>query len=144
MHMIIHTCTLILHTYIICNNYMLTGALISSNKHDHNCQLSEQLHIQNKIICPRQHSSYLFKVCLYRAPRIVFAATSRSNGSVLHRVTHVAQNTCYEQISIQGWVSDVHQSSKIGNYKSCDLVYINETNIDFDLLSGMMLAWHGE
>jgi hypothetical protein len=38
MHMIIHKYKLILHTYIKCKytfvNMLLTGALISSNKHD--------------------------------------------------------------------------------------------------------------
>jgi hypothetical protein len=52
MHMIIHKYKLILHTYIICKynfvNILLTGALISSNKHD----ISH--HIGAKI-CKREH-----------------------------------------------------------------------------------------
>jgi hypothetical protein len=59
-------------------------------------------------------------------------------------VTHVAHNTRYEQIVIQGWVSYVNRSIKIGNYKGSDLVNIDETNVDFDLASKTKLAGCGE
>jgi hypothetical protein len=56
----------------------------------------------------------------------------------------VAQNTRYEQSAIQGWVSYVNHSLKIGNCKACDVVNIDDDNVDFDLASGTMLAGHGE
>jgi hypothetical protein len=68
----------------------------------------------------------------------------KKHGVVRHRVTQVAQNTRYEQIVIQGWVSYVNHSIKIGNYKACDVVNIDETNIDFDLASTTTLAGRGE
>jgi hypothetical protein len=51
----------------------------------------------------------------------------------------VYQNTQYEQSAIQGWVFYVNRSMKIGNYKACDVVNINETNINVDLASGRCL-----
>jgi hypothetical protein len=68
----------------------------------------------------------------------------KKHGVVRRRVTHVAQNTRYEQSVIQCWVSYVNRSIKIGNYKACDVVNIDETNIDFDLASGTTLAGCGE
>jgi hypothetical protein len=56
----------------------------------------------------------------------------------------VTQNTQYEQSVIQVWASYVNQSIKIGNYKACDLVTIDETNVEFYLASGTTLAGHGE
>jgi transposase-like protein len=67
----------------------------------------------------------------------------KKHGVVRRRVTHVAQNTRYEQSVIQGWVSYVNHSIKIGNYKACDVVNIDETNVDFDLASGTTITGHG-
>jgi hypothetical protein len=64
-------------------------------------------------------------------------------GVVRRCVTHVSQNTRYEQSVIQGWVSYVNHSIKIGNYNACDVANIDETNVDFDLASGTTLAGHG-
>jgi hypothetical protein len=68
----------------------------------------------------------------------------KKHGVSRHRVTHVAQSTRYEQSAIQGWLSYVNHSIKIGNYKACDVVNIDETNVVFDLASGTMLADRGE
>jgi hypothetical protein len=59
-------------------------------------------------------------------------------------VIHVAQNTRYEQIAIQGWVSYVNRKIKIGNHNACDVFNIDETNIDFDLASRTTLAGRDE
>jgi hypothetical protein len=60
-------------------------------------------------------------------------------------MTCVAQNTHYEQRSvIQGWMSHVNRTIKIGNYKAYDVVNINEINVNFDPASGTMLAGRGE
>jgi hypothetical protein len=64
----------------------------------------------------------------------------KKHGIVRRRVTCVAQNTRYEQSVVQGWVSYVSQSIKIGIYKACDVVNIGET----DLASGMMRDGCGE
>jgi hypothetical protein len=66
----------------------------------------------------------------------------KKHGIVLRRVTRVAQNTCYGQSVIQGGVSYVNRSIKIG--EACGVVNIDETNVDIDLASGMTLAGHGE
>jgi hypothetical protein len=64
----------------------------------------------------------------------------KKHGVVRRHVTHVAQNTCYEQSVIQDWVSYVNHNIKICNYKACDVVNIDKTNVDFDLASGTTLA----
>jgi hypothetical protein len=66
------------------------------------------------------------------------------HGVVQRRVTHVDQNTRYDQSVIQGWVSYVDRSIKIGNYKACDVVNIDETNVNLDIASGTTLAGSGE
>jgi transposase-like protein len=68
----------------------------------------------------------------------------KKHGVFRRCLTHVAQNTRYEQSDIPGWVSYVNHSIKIGNYKACDVVIMDETNIDFDLASGTTLAGRGE
>jgi hypothetical protein len=68
----------------------------------------------------------------------------KKHGVVRRRMSHVAKNTRYEKIIIQGWVSYVNRSIKIGNYKACDLVNIDENNVDLDLASGMTLAGCGK
>jgi hypothetical protein len=68
----------------------------------------------------------------------------KKHGIVRCRVTRVSQNTRYEQSDVQGWVSCVNHSIKIGNYKACDMVNIDETNVNFDLASGTTLAGHGK
>jgi hypothetical protein len=69
---------------------------------------------------------------------------TKTHGVVWCRVTHVAQNTRYEQSIIQGWVYYVNQSIKIVNYKACYVVNIDVTNVNFDLASQMTLDGHGE
>jgi hypothetical protein len=59
-------------------------------------------------------------------------------------VTDVAQNTQYEQNIIQGWVSYVNHTIKIGNYNACDVININKTNIVFYPASGTTLASRGK
>jgi hypothetical protein len=68
----------------------------------------------------------------------------KEHGLVRRHVKHVAKTTQYEKFFIQGWVSYVNHSIKIGNYKACDVVKIDETNVDFDLASGTMLDGRGE
>jgi transposase-like protein len=68
----------------------------------------------------------------------------KKHGVVRRSVTHMAQNTRYEQSVIQGWVSYVNHSIKIGNYKACDVINIDETNVYFDLASETMLTGRGE
>jgi hypothetical protein len=68
----------------------------------------------------------------------------KKHGVVRRCVTHVAQNTSYEQSGIQGWVSYVNHSIKIGNYKACDVVNNDDTNVDFDLASVTTLAGRGK
>jgi hypothetical protein len=68
----------------------------------------------------------------------------KKHGIVWGRVTHVAQNTRYEQSVMQGWVFYANHTIKIGNYKACGMVNIDETKVDFDRASGMTLAVHGE
>jgi RNase P/RNase MRP subunit p29 len=68
----------------------------------------------------------------------------KKHGIVRRHVTHVAQKTHYEQSGIQGWVSYVNHTIKIGNYKACDVLNIDETKVEFDLTSGTTLAGHGE
>jgi hypothetical protein len=68
----------------------------------------------------------------------------KKHGIAQRRVTHMAQHTRYEQIFIQGWVSHVNQSINFGNYKECDVINIDETSVNFDLASRMMIDGRGE
>jgi hypothetical protein len=83
--------------------------------------------------------------CLYLAaiPRRIFGHIKK-HGVVQRCVIHVAQNTRFEQSIIQGWVYYVNHTIKIGNYKACDVVNIEETNVDFDVATGTTLSGHGE
>jgi hypothetical protein len=86
-----------------------------------------------------------FVQCLYLAAmRHHMWRHFKKHGAVRRRMMHVAKNIRYKQIGIQGWVSYVNQYIKIGNYKSCDVFNIHETNIDFDLVSRMTLAGRDE
>jgi hypothetical protein len=68
----------------------------------------------------------------------------KKHGIVQRSVTQQAQTTQYEQSFIQVLVSYVNHSINIGNYNACDVVNIDETNVNFDLASGTTLAGRGE
>jgi hypothetical protein len=65
-------------------------------------------------------------------------------GVVSRRVTHVAQNTRHDMTVKAGYVAFVNEGVKAGKYCACDIVNIDETNIDFDLVSGARLAGRGD
>jgi hypothetical protein len=52
----------------------------------------------------------------------------------------VAQNTRHDMTVKAGYVAFVNEGVKAGKYRACDIVNIDETNIDFDLVSGATLA----
>jgi hypothetical protein len=52
----------------------------------------------------------------------------------------VAQITRYEKGVKAGYVAFVNAGLKLGKYKAIGIVNIDETNIDFDLVSGTTLA----
>jgi hypothetical protein len=56
----------------------------------------------------------------------------------------VAQNTIYEEGIKVGYVAFVNAGLKVGKYKASDIVNIDETDVDFDLVSGSTLAVYGE
>jgi hypothetical protein len=66
------------------------------------------------------------------------------NGVICHRVTHVAQNTRYDEGVKAGFVAFVNAVPKSGKYKASDIVNIDETNVHFDLVSGLTLDRPGE
>jgi rhamnogalacturonyl hydrolase YesR len=57
----------------------------------------------------------------------------KKHGVVLRCVAHVAHNTRYEQIVVQGWVQYVNQIINIGGYTTSDIVIINKMNLYFNL-----------
>jgi hypothetical protein len=65
-------------------------------------------------------------------------------GVVRRRVTRVAQNTRHDMTVKAGYVAFVNEGIKAGKYRACDIVNIDETNIDFDLVSGATLAGRGD
>jgi hypothetical protein len=65
-------------------------------------------------------------------------------GVVRQCVTHVAQNTRHDMTVKAGYVAFVNEGVKAGKYRACDIVNINETNIDFDLVSWSTLAGRGD
>jgi hypothetical protein len=64
----------------------------------------------------------------------------RKYGVIHHCVTHVAQNTRYDEGVNAGNVALVNAGLKLGKYKVSHIVNIGETNVDFDLVSGTILA----
>jgi hypothetical protein len=66
-----------------------------------------------------------------------------SENIVQRRVTHVAQNTRFEQSVIDNFVQYVNQQTVVGQYDPSRIVNIDETNIYFDLTSGSTLAERG-
>jgi hypothetical protein len=58
-------------------------------------------------------------------------------------VTHVAQNTIYDEGIKAGYVAFVNAGLKAGKYKASDIVNIGETNVDFYLVLGSTLAGRG-
>jgi transposase-like protein len=65
-------------------------------------------------------------------------------GVVRRRVNRVAQNTRHDMTVKAGYVAFVNEGVKAGKYRACDIVKIDETNIDFDLVSGATLAGCGD
>jgi hypothetical protein len=65
-------------------------------------------------------------------------------GVIRHRVTRVAQNTRYEEGIKAGYVDFVNTGLNGGKYKASDIVNIDETNVEFELVSGSTLAGRGE
>jgi hypothetical protein len=65
-------------------------------------------------------------------------------GFVRRRVTRVAQKTRHDMTVKAGYVAFVNEGLKAGKYRACDIVNIDEINIDFDLVSGATLAGRGK
>jgi hypothetical protein len=65
-------------------------------------------------------------------------------GVVRRRDNHVVQNTRHDMTVKAGYVEFVNEGVKAGKYRACDIVNIDETNINFDLISGATLAGYGE
>jgi hypothetical protein len=65
-------------------------------------------------------------------------------GVVKRRVTRVAQNTRYDLTVKQEYVKYINEQIKIGLYRPQDIVSIDETNFDFDQVSGETLDNRGD
>jgi hypothetical protein len=65
-------------------------------------------------------------------------------GVVRRCVTSMAQNTHHAMTVNAGYVAFVNGCFNAGKYHACDIVNINETNIDFDLASGATSAGRGK
>jgi hypothetical protein len=65
-------------------------------------------------------------------------------GVVRQLVTCVSQNTRHDMTVKAGYVAFVNEGVKAGKYRACDIVNIDETNINFDLVSGATLAGRGD
>jgi hypothetical protein len=67
-------------------------------------------------------------------------------GVIRHRVTHVAQITRYDESVKTGDVVFVNAGLKVDTYKASDsdIVNIDETYVEFDLVLGTTLAGRGE
>jgi hypothetical protein len=66
------------------------------------------------------------------------------DGTTRNIVTRVAHNTRYDAGAKAGYVAFVNTVLKVGNYKASDIVNVDETNIDFDLVSRSTLTGYGE
>jgi hypothetical protein len=62
------------------------------------------------------------------------------SGVVRRRVTRVAQTTRHDMTVKDGYVAFVNEGIKSGKYRDCEIVNIDETNTNFDLVSGATLA----
>ena len=62
---------------------------------------------------------------------------------VQRRVTHVAQNTRYEASVIDDFVVYVNEQIVSGNFGPSEIVNIDETNIEFDMIGSLTLADQG-
>lgn len=62
---------------------------------------------------------------------------------VQRRVTHVAQNTRYEEEIMILFVTYVNEQIHTGSFKVDDIVKIDETNIQFDMTGSVILANKG-
>jgi hypothetical protein len=65
-------------------------------------------------------------------------------GVVRRCVTRVVQNTRHDMTVEAGNVAFVNEGVKADKYRACDIVNIDETNIDFDLASGATLDGRSE
>ena len=61
-----------------------------------------------------------------------------------HRITWIAQNTRYNQVVIDDWVSLVNNSIIASKYSPSCIVNIDETNICFDITQAMTLEVQGQ
>jgi hypothetical protein len=68
----------------------------------------------------------------------------RKYGIFHRRVTRLAHDTRYDEGVTAGYVDFVNAGLKGGKYKASEIVNIDETNIDFDLVMGSTLAGRGE
>jgi len=66
------------------------------------------------------------------------------NNIVSHHVTWIAQNTRYNQVVIDDWVSLVNSSIIVLKYSPSCIVNIDETNIYFDMTQVMTLEVQGQ
>ena len=62
---------------------------------------------------------------------------------VYRRVTHVAQNTRHNEQIINDFVLYTNEQITSGQYSACDIVNMDETNVYFDLPSGITLESRG-
>ena len=67
----------------------------------------------------------------------------RSEGIVQRCVTHVAQNKRYEASVIDEFVVYVNEQIVSGNFGPLEIVNIDETNIEFDMIGSITLADQG-
>ena len=66
------------------------------------------------------------------------------NKSIVHRrVTHVAQNTRYDEDVIKNFVEYVNGQIATGQYSASNIVNIDETNIYYDMTGAITLANRG-
>jgi DDE superfamily endonuclease len=67
-----------------------------------------------------------------------------SVGIVQCHVTHVAQNTWHCEIAMQDFTNYINSQLALGQYRQDCIVNIDETNIFFDMESGLTLAEKGD
>ena len=59
-------------------------------------------------------------------------------------ITNIAQNTCHCEITMQDFATYINSQLSQGQYSQQCVVNIDETNINFDMESGLTLATKGE
>lgn len=67
----------------------------------------------------------------------------RSENIVHRRVTHIAQNTRHEAKTIDDFLTYINEQIEAAGVTSDRIVHIDETNINFDMISGVTLADRG-